>query len=191
MAELPIPGTTSPGKLVILYITRGTFHEVGSNLREDVDIGNVGLMADTAQAFADKLKDCSTTQVNFYAWKLVNPSGVTLYEDALDPPLTGVINPVDATRPSDSSSIAWTGKGQPDVGYRQGQTKITLFAGYWVETVWATPTALLLNFPGAGAMYDFLNNHDVIGADFFGSKGVWRNYINTQTNAHFQKKLGF
>lgn len=190
MASLPAPTTLSPGKLKLIYFTRGTRHEVGTNLRSDVDVTDIISLAGKAAALAPLVQDCCDDNVTITGWKITTPDNVSLYEANFVEPYVGDAGLSPDASPSDSASISFVGKGAPAVGLKQGQAKYTIFPGYFSVSEWAPPTQITTVIPGTGALHDFLDTDDMVGADFYGSKGNWKGYVNTQINAHFQKKLG-
>lgn len=191
MAELPAPTTLSPGKLKWLYTDGVQNHEVGSNFGATVDLTDVSTIRTEAGVGAPLIAGVLETRFSVVAWKIVNEDGVTLYEETFPTPFAGTITITGDQIYADSASVALTGKGTPEVGLKQGQTKFTVFVGFFIIDVWATPTTSIGSVSGDwGAVRTWLNSSTVVGCDFYGSPASWRNLLNTQINAHFQKRLG-
>lgn len=189
MSELPAPTTLSPGKLKLIYTSGSLVHEVGSNFGATVDITNVTSIRTEAGTLADHVKAVVPNTVFITGWKITDPAGVTLYEEVFSPVKTGTLTPPSDAQGSESASVALTGKGAPSVGLKQGQTKFTVFPNFYSVAEYALPKA---NTPGTAweAIRTQLNTSTLIGCDFYGSPGVWRDYLSLQINAHFQKKYG-
>lgn len=190
MPTLPSPGTLSPGKLKLLYDDGTLFHEVGSNFAHGQDITDVPTIRTEAIAIAGLLGPCLTNTNTVRSWKIVNPSGVTLYEEALVTPVVGSTTGFADDILSQSASVALTGKGAPPVGFKQGQTKFTVFCGYYSPGHWTLPTQPVATMPGFTALRNHLNSSTVVGCDFFGQSATWRTTADLQINAHFQKRWG-
>jgi hypothetical protein len=190
MTELPAPTTLSPGKLELLYTAGLLPHKVGTNFNETVTITDVSTIRTEAIALAAVVGPCVPSTVVINSWRITNPSGVSLYEEAFATPIVGSYTlPTDAIQ-SESATFSLTGKGAPDVGLKQGQIRYELFGNYYDPLIWTYPTAAVSTHTGLAALRTFLNSSTVTGCDFYGSPGVWRNYYTTQINAHYQKKYG-
>lgn len=190
MAELPAPTTRSPGKLKLIYNAGALVHEVGTNFNETVDVTDVATIRTEAIALAAVVGPLMPNTCVINAWKIVNPDGVTLYEEVLASPVTGSKAGLGDDTASQSSSMALTGKGQPEVGLKQGQTKFTIFPNYYNPNTWTEARQPIATFAGWEALRTFLNDSTVTGCDFYGSPASWRAYVDLQINAHFQKRYG-
>src|SRR6478609_4204144 len=182
MAELPAPTTLSPGKLKLIYVAGGLTHEVGSNFGATVDVTDVATIRTEAIALAAAVGPLMPNTCIINSWKITDPSGVTLYEEVFASPVTGSKAGLGDDTQSDSSSMALTGKGQPEVGLKQGQTKFTIFPNYYNPNTWNVPRQPIATFTGWAALQTLLNTSTVIGCDFFGSPASWRSYVDTQIN---------
>lgn len=190
MTSLPSPTTRSPGKLKLIYGDTTTVHEVGSNFNDTVDVTVIPPIRTEATAIANLLKAGIYNTKSITGWKITDPSGVTLYEEVFSPAIVGTKATASNEFFSDSGSVCMTGKGAPSVGLKQGQTKFTVFGGYYDTVLWAVPRQPATAYAWVVAMIAHLNTSTLIGSDFYGSPGVWRGYFDTQINAHFQKRLG-
>lgn len=191
MPLLPQPDTVSPGALQLLYRVGAIDHVTSANFLADVDVSDVGTIRSTAQTFADEVQDLLTNVSQINAWRIVDPSGVSLYEEDFDTPYVGSLVPVADTFNSQSASGSLTGKGTPAVGLAQGQTRTTVFLGIFQPVAWPDARATLT----AGDtdwtdLRTFLSDSDVVGADHYGSKATYRNYWCPQINSHYQKAFG-
>lgn len=190
MAELPAPTTRSPGKLKLIYTAGALVHEVGTNFNETVDVTDVATIRTEAEALAAVVGPAMPNTCVITSWKITDPTGVTLYEENFTSPITGSKGGLGDDTQSDSSSMALTGKGQPEVGLKQGQTKFTIFPNYYNPNTWNVARQPITVFGPMGAIRDFLNTSTVTGADFYGSPASWRAYVDLQINAHYQKRYG-
>lgn len=191
MPLLPQPSTTSPGALQLLYLVGAIDHVAASNLVADVDITDIATLRSAAQSLADIIKAEVSNITSINSWRLLDPSGVSLYEEAFDSPRVGTRTPTSDEVSMQSASITLTGKGRPPVGLAQGQTRFVWFPGFFDVVNWPNARAALT--AGDIDLTDLrthLNESDVIGADHYGVKADWRNYFVPQVNAHFQKKYG-
>jgi hypothetical protein len=190
MALLPIPATTSPGKLKLLYTSGVLQHEVGTNFGDSVDLTVIPPIRTEATALANVVKAVIPNTCTIDAWKITDPAGVTLYEEVFSPAITGTFTPAVGAVQSESASIAANGKGAPAVGFRAGQIKYTIFPNWFSPSYWEGPHVLPALITGWQALIDFLNASTLTGCDFYGSPGQWRSYLDTQINAHYQKRYG-
>ena len=191
MAELPPPSTTSPGKLKLRYTLRGQVHEVGTNLISGTDITDTATLATQAGLLAARVQPLVTNAVTIDAWKLTDRDDVTLFEEPFEDTIVGTYDGGGGSVVSDSATWGLTGKGQPEIGLKAGQTRFTFFPGVMVPAIWANPQEPITPAGQFDELQLFLNTSAVLGADYYGSPGNWRSYVVTQINAHFQRKLGF
>jgi hypothetical protein len=190
MTELPAPSTLSPGKLELLYVSGDLSHKVGTNFGATVDVTDVPTIRTEAEALAAVVAPVVPNTVVINSWRITDPSGVSLYEEAFTSPISGTFTPVEGSFQSESASIALTGKGAPAVGLKQGQTRYEIFPNAYDANLWDAVSQPLSTRAGMSDLQDFLNSSTVTGCDFYGSPAVWRNYYTTQINAHYQKKFG-
>lgn len=191
MTELPAPTTLSPGKLELLYVAGTLPHKVGTNFGSTVDPTDVPTIRTEAIALAAVVKAVLPNTCVINSWRITDPSGVSLYEEAFTTPIIGTFTIPDPAYLSQSSSISLTGKGAPAVGLKAGQIRYELFPNYYDPNNWLLPSQPLSTHAGMAALAAFLNTSTVTGCDFYGSPGQWRNYYTLQMNAHYQKKWGF
>ena len=121
-------------------------------------------------------------------FRVLDPTRVELYTGTLATPVTGS-NAHSAVLASESSTFDLVGRGNPGGGLAQGNTRHMWFPGViWTDYPGprqAPPTTVI------EALRTFLNTDTQIGADFFGSKAVFADYVDQQINAHYQKRYGF
>jgi hypothetical protein len=187
---LPAPTTLSPGRLELLYVAGAVPHKVGSNFGETVDPSDVATIRTEAVAFAPIVAGVLPNTCVINTWRITDPSGVTLYEENFTTPITGTLTLATDAVQSESASLSATGKGAPAVGLKQGQTRFELFPNYLRTVIWELPQIPASTLIGWTALIAHLNTSTVIGCDFYGSPGTWRNYVTSQVNAHYQKKYG-
>jgi len=191
MPALPPPATLSPGALQILYTVGAIEHVTSANFTVDADYTTVSAMRALANTFANHIADLLTSISFCTSWRIVNPAGVSLYEEAFPDPIVGDRTPSGDEKSAQSASGSLTGKGLPEIGFAQGQTRTTVFLGAFDMVMWPDAHEELdagnIDF---GPLRQFLNENDQIGADFYGSKATYRAYWCPQFNAHFQNKYG-
>lgn len=191
MPLLPQPSTTSPGSLVLLYQVGALEHSVGSNLLAGVGFGDIDLFRDEADVLGNIVADLLTNISFITGWRICDPSGVSLYEEAFGTAKTGERASPSPEVFAQSATASLTGKGRPDIGLAQGQTKFTLFLGAFNPVAWNEARQNLTDGDiDFGPLRDKLNSSDVIGADEYGVKATWRNYWNPQINSYYQKTYG-
>jgi hypothetical protein len=191
MPLLPQPSTTSPGALQLLYQVGALEHVTSANLVEGVDVGDLVNIRAAAQTFGEILADILTDISFVSGWRIVDPSGVSLYEEAFGTAIVGNRAPDGSEVGAQSVTGTITGKGRPAVGLAQGQTRTVVFLGSFSPENWGDAKEALdagaVNF---GPLRDFLTNNDYIGADQYGTKVTYHPYFLPQINAHYQKKYG-
>lgn len=191
MPLLPQPSTVSPGRLVLLYTVGVLQHEIGTNLVAGTDLTGVSAFRTAAQAFRDIIKDQLTSISYVQGWKVTDLAGTTLYEEDFPEIATGVRVPLNEEVASQATTLTLTGKGRPPIGQAQGQTKVVFFPGTFDTLNWRDNRAA--TDAGAidmGNLREWLVNEDLVGADHYGVKATWHDYMVIQVNSHYQKKYG-
>lgn len=189
MTQLPQPATISPGKLNLSYVAGALRHNLSSYIIEGVAIDDASAMRTEAEAMANAWATMMGDTCTIESWRITNLDGVTLHEEALTTPVTGLLVLLPS-QSSQSASFSLTGKGNPAFGLKQGQTRTEVFPGVYNDPVFQEP-----QFPigpsGLGhIVLNYMNLSNVIGADRYGSKAIYRPYLDTQINAHYQKRYG-
>jgi len=188
MPRLPIPSTTSPGFLELIYFQGAIQHKISQRLITGVDPTNNTLMASTAQAWANALGPCMANTCVIGSYAVLNPDRIELFTGPLTTPVNGS-SAHGAVIASESSTFDLVGRGNPGGGLAQGNTRHEWFPGV-IWTDWPGPQQTTLD-TNEQALRTFLNGSAVIGADFYGTKAIFRNYVDQQINAHYQKRYGF
>src|SRR5664279_116112 len=188
---LPEPTTRSAGKLSLLYNTGTINHSAGAHLIAGVEITGLAILRIEAEAMAVAAQHVLAQDVcQINGWRVSNADGATVYEESFAVPYNGLIT--GSAQRSDSASLGYVGKGQADtIGVKTGVTRTTFFPGIFMTNVMADAK---LPTTGSDSLFGpfltLLNGSTIVGADFYGQKASYRNYINTQVNAHYQKRYG-
>lgn len=188
MPRLTPPSTTCPGFLELIYSQGAIVHRISQRLLAGVDPTDASLMLSTAGDWAAKLGPCMANTCVIQSYAVLNPARVLLFSG----PLTTAVNGSgahSAVLASESSTFTLVGRGNPGGGLAQGNTRHEWFPGV-IWTDWPGPQQTSLATELAN-LRTFMNTSTVIGADFWGSKAVFRNVIDQQINAHYQKRYGF
>jgi len=191
MPLLPQPDTTSPGALQILYTVGEIDHVTSANFLSGVDLGSLSAIRAEAVEFANRLSELLTNISFITSWRIVDPDGVSLYEESFGSVIPGARGVGGTEVAAQSMSGTLTGKGTPDVGLAQGQTRTVVFLGSFEPEEWIDAKLDLsqsnINFSG---LRSFLIDSELVGADHYGVKATYRNYWTPQLNSHYQKKHG-
>jgi hypothetical protein len=191
MPLLPQPDTLSSGALQLLYRVGAIDHVTSTNMLDSVSFSDIAVWRAEAMAFADEVQSLLTSISVINAWRLVNPAGVSIYEEDFAVPYNGTRSPSTGEVASQSASGSLTGKGTPPIGYAQGQTRVTVFLGSFDTVEWPDAHQVLdagtIDWNG---LRDFLTASVLVGADHYGTKCTFRNYFCPQINSHYQKKYG-
>jgi hypothetical protein len=175
----------------LIYTTGVLEHVTSANFLADVVFTDLDPIRSQAEVWAGILADILTNTSFISSWRIVDPDGVSLYEEAFPAAISGVRSPGAAEVASQSCSMTLTGKGAPAVGLAQGQTRTVTFLGTFDPVNWADfrhdVDDGVIDF---GPLRQFLNENEFIGADHYGTKATYRNYMVPQLNAHYQKTYG-
>lgn len=188
---LPQPVTRSPGKLSIVYTMGALTHSAGAHLVSGVSIGDIASLRIEAVAMATAAQPLLYTAGNIQGWRVSNELGETVYEESFPVPFGGTWAGGGGSV-SESNSQGYVGKGvATTVGLKSGVTRTTFFVGA-IDTSaeLAARTPITEADARFGPMLLLLNSSATIGADFYGQKASYKNYINNQINAHYQKRYG-
>lgn len=191
MPLLPQPDTASPGALQLLYRVGAVDHVTSANILDDADFSDIAAWRTEAMDFAEAAIIQLTNISTITAWRLVNTTGVSLYEEDFAVPYVGSRGMGPGEFAAESCSISLTGKGTPPIGYEQGQTRTTIFVGTFDPVNWTQAKQVLdAGTVDFGVLRDYLVASTRVGADHYGTKATYRNYMCPQLNAHYQKKYG-
>lgn len=185
------PGTRKPGRLVIRYAKGSIEHFMGANFQYPNDFSNLSAIRDEAQLFAEAAASMCANTVSFTDWKIVDNDGAELYGEPLTTIVVGALAVDNGRVTSESTTLAAHGKGAAsDVGIKRGNTRTFVFTGYIRPSDWTDSQILPLTDGYDPSLIGFLNDSDLVGADFFGQKAVYQDNYDVQINAHYQKKYG-
>lgn len=189
---LPEPITRSPGSIKLLYGQNEIQHTSGARLVAGVDINDLPTMRTAATGFADALKTCFPSFYTITGWRICDPAGATLYEEAFVPAKAGTRATDSGDKASQSTTHTLVGKGTASVvGEQQGQTRTVVYRGTWREDQDTGPRVNMVANQEEGLIKAFLEGSQVLGADFYGQQATYKPYVNVQINAHWQKRYGF
>lgn len=192
---LPEPTTRSPGSIKIVYSRNSDgaqTHSTGAHLVAGTSLTDLSALRLVALGFADKVASDITSALSVIAWRITDPLGAVLYEEGYSPIIPGSRVIDGASILSESVTHTYIGKGAAAVvGDKAGSTRTVIYRGSWNFAIDAGPTSPAASDPGDQAMLDFLNNETTLGADFYGQKAHYKNSIDIQLNAHWQKRYGF
>jgi len=110
-----VPITTSPGRLVLLYIHTGSGerHSIGWNLIAGVDIAGTSFLRTEAHRLGDLLVECIPNVARITDWEIQDATGGTFYTEGYGAGGAGthVIN--SQMQPWYSTTVAFTGVATP------------------------------------------------------------------------------
>jgi hypothetical protein len=155
-------------------------------------ITDIGSIRTAAETFAAEFVKNMSPRFSVSGWRITDPVGATLYEESFTTSIPGTQDPGGQAVTSESITRSLTGKGTPGtVGQKSGQSRITVYAGTWTPDRDLGPRTPLTNVPGAIQLKTYLTNSALLGAEFYGQKVAWHDYVTIQLNAHWQKQYGF
>ncbi len=192
---LPEPTTRSPGSIRLVYSRNNDGaqrHTSGVRLLAGVSITDLTAMRAEAQLFGAALRNSLTPALTVLAWRLADPAGVTLYEEAFAPTLAGNRATDSGDLLSESTTHTFVGKASAGtIGQAAGSTRTVVYRGSWRNDTDANPTTPAAFDNGDSVMLSYLNGSTVTGADFYGQKAGYKPNVNVQINAHWQRRYGF
>jgi hypothetical protein len=184
------PTTRSPGKVAIDYRYGGVTHQVSVNLINGVDINDISTLQIDADHLADQLEPVLPAPATWSGWRLLSPSGQTLYRAALSSVHVGTHGTNPSMPAYFSPTLKIMGRGAPtSVLAGSGMTYVELFvrSGYTFN-----PGDHVLGYSDA-ALDSFiadLRTYLRYFADFYGQHADPTGDIFVQFNAHEQERTG-
>lgn len=186
---LPIPTTTSPGKLVLIANTETMTHLMGLRYVHDVALPTEAEALADATAFANVVKQLLINQTSIVGYRITDPHGATIIEGAFTPAIMGAA--LDTSGSFRSKTITVTGKGIPIVsGTRAGQTRVVIFSYGAVAFAAGQKSIVLSSISTFVPFVTYLRDNPRVWADFYGQKALVRGIAPIQFNAHVQRKYG-
>jgi len=141
--------------------------------------------------WAGVVKDCLPTNALLTDWGTMNPDGSVFHLEALSPALIGTHGAAVNGQDFRSATVTMTGKGDPvTAGQCGGPVRHVLYTG---RAFYFAPAQRTIagGFDSAlDALRDFITGNSVLGADFYGNVGNYKNFFQVQMNAHAQRKVG-
>lgn len=186
------PGTRSSGKLVMMYVGLNAIeHLAGANLLSTADIEDIAVQRVAANSFATALRTCLTNVSYIHSWRLTDPDGTVLYEEAFDPVITGNATAPTGSIAAQSATITATGRGTSNVlANKRGSTRTVVFPSIFVPSLWLEKQIIPSGSEFGGTLITHLDSSNNHGADFYGQKATYKEYVLLQLNAHYQKEFG-
>ncbi len=192
---LPEPATRSPGSIKLVYSRNSDGaqrHTAGVRLLAGVSITDVVALRAVAASFGTALRNSLTPALTVLAWRIADPAGVTLYEEAFSPTLQGSRATDGGDLLSESTTHTFIGKASATtIGQAAGSTRTVVYRGSWRNDTDANATTPAAFDNGDSVMLSYLNGSTVVGADFYGQKAGYRPNVDVQINAHWQRRYGF
>ena len=188
MPRLPQPSTLSPGFIVLAYVTGVIEHHVRVRLLADADVTDLTSMRGSAILLAEATQQILTDICTIHDWILQNADGVELFTEPFTSPYVGTSGSFDGGF-AQSFSADIIGRGEPDIGLAQGNTRYMVFPG----RDFTADVGPKIDMSGDAEFDDILsllNTDTVMGADIYGTKAAWSPLVATQYNAHWQKRYG-
>lgn len=192
MATLPEPTTRSPGSLCLHYKTGALEHVTSAKFIDGVDFDtSIAAIRTEAGNFATALAPVCGPSVSFNAWTIRDPDGVELYRESFSPPIVGTFDVTAGAVTAQSASLSWVGKGVgPTVGLKSGNCRVMVFPGWFTATDFQEAKVIAVVGNAFYPPLAYLNASLLVGADFYGDHAEWSTLVNTQINAHYQKRYG-
>jgi hypothetical protein len=188
MPRLPQPSTNSPGFLLLIYKNGIINHKVGQRLLAGVDPTDTATLKAEADTWAGFLGPAMMNVNVITDFEIQDADRIELFSGPLSAAVNGS-NAHSAAIGSESCTFDLVGRGAPGGGLAQGNTRHMWFPGA-IWTDWPGPQQTTLD-SSEQALRGFLNASALIGADKYGSKAIFRNVVDQQVNAHYQKRYGF
>lgn len=183
------PGTRSPGKLCLVYTSAGRQHECSVRFINGVDINDIATIRTNATTLAGLVKAILPVAASITAWRVKDPAGTRLYEEAFSPVIAGTHNATG--NPWVSATLTITGKGVPiDLAHASGQCRFVVYTSNSYQ--WAAGARYVASSQDASlqALVDHMHSNLRYFADFFGQHAEPRSTVQVQFNAYTQKRYG-
>ena len=183
------PGTRSPGKLALVYTTAGRQHEASVRFLTGVDINDITTIRTNATTLAGLVKAVLPVASQITAWRIKDPNGLRLYEEAFSPVIAGTHSA--SGNAWVSTTITITGKGVPiDLAHAAGQCRFPIYTSN-AYAFGAGTRFINSNFDASlQALVDHMHSNLRYFADFFGQHAEPRSTVTVQFNAYTQRKYG-
>ena len=190
MATILAPITRSPGKLAIDYHYGSVTHQVSVNFIDGVDINDISTMQIDADHLADQLDNVLPPSAVYTSWRLLSPTGQTLYRAGLSTTHSGAHGTQPAMAPFFSPTLRIMGRGAPtSVLDGSGTTYVELF----VRNAYTfLPGDKRLGYSDAPlvAFIGDLRSYLRYFADFYGQHADPTGDVFVQFHAHEQERTG-
>ena len=191
MPAILAPTTRSPGKLVILYRNTLLTHQMAVNYTSAVDMTDLASHRTRAASLATVLQPVLPTTETIYAWRILDPNGVRLYEEAFTTAFVGTHVAATGNTAAYSLSLTIPCNGTPTpITAGSGNTLVRFFTRTAYTPV---PGSKYLATPFDTAMLNLialLAGSAPYPADFYGQKAIPVGVVAVQYNAAVQKRWG-
>lgn len=187
------PSGTSPGFLRVDYyhVTQGRLHGTRARLQNGIDPLDSGLMATTAENWAEKIADITTANFRMTGFTVMRADGTIIYDGSFASAIVGTHVLATGGKDLRSLTVAFTGKGLPAAaGLCSGEEVSRVFCGGAFE--WDPGQGFII--AGLDASCDllalFLRTNVTIWADAYGQKASCRSRYPVQLNGYAQNHYG-
>ena len=190
MTVINAPGTFSPGKLALSYSVNGFTHQCSVNFIDGVDLNDISTIAIDADHLSDLVVDLLPANGRIYGYKVLSPTGQTLYASSFASVKTGTHPQAGQFPPFNSPTIKILGRGVPtNVLLGSGVTSLMIFTGWAYGII---PDEKYISNPDAplAALIADLDSYLRYWADFYGQHADTTGRVAVQFNAHEQKRNG-
>lgn len=185
------PPTRSLGTIRLPYSLNGVSHTTGVRVVFGQFPFDFGIVQDLASSFARQCANVVTNETSFATFELHDYKGALLYGGPLLATYPGLRGNQGGIPKYRSRTFTLTGRGIPQgAGYAAGETRTVLFVSDGYVPIAGGRKFSASLYPGVLSLYNFLQNHAQLGADFYGQKATYRAQICEQFNAYAQKRNG-